>query len=192
NAHVPAERELTLEQLLHAAPVHHQHDVVGLFAAQLEADAAALNPDGRWPCPSLAVFRTATDHSFAVLAPEDKSGALQPWHDDHAFRFVQQLLGNCAFFDAHDLVKDGRRLVQALNLLRLLFVRGAEQASQGYCRNSDMQFHESSSFPPRRPSRSSRKRRTPQASGFSHRKRQGQKPRVAIQCYFYHKRPWPA
>src|SRR5579864_427426 len=54
--------------MVHATPVHHQHDKIGCFSTDLKTPAATGNGDWRWSTPALR--RSTSSDPLAVATPE--------------------------------------------------------------------------------------------------------------------------
>ena len=66
--------------------VHHQHEHVGLCAADLETEATAFHADGSGRGPADAVFLAAGHESFSVFRADDERAFFQSRHDHDALR----------------------------------------------------------------------------------------------------------
>ena len=112
-----AQSELTGEQFVLSALIHHQQDQVRHRAANLKANAAALDTDRGGRRPAFAILVTAGQVPFSVFAADDESRRLETWHNDDAVRLVEQILRNSLVGCRHYLRKDRRSLAQPFGRL---------------------------------------------------------------------------
>jgi len=61
--------------------------------ANLESDAATFNPHRGRRAPTHAAVLAAYREPAAILRAEDESGLFHAWHDNHAFRLIDQIWG---------------------------------------------------------------------------------------------------
>src|SRR5882762_2334111 len=101
---VATDREFVCRQLFHTAAVHHQHNYISGFAADLGAKASASELDCRGTSP-LPV--AAAEREPATILPTNYEGSfLQPGDDHDTLGFCQKILRYALIRRRQDLIKD--------------------------------------------------------------------------------------
>src|SRR6185437_11933486 len=107
-----AKLELAGQQVLQTLVVHHQHDQVHAFGADLKSPTASTHGDECRGAP--AVCGAATGDAAAVLTAENETGLDQVRDHDNAFGIVEDFLRYALVGRVHDLFENIPGILQAL------------------------------------------------------------------------------
>src|SRR6266850_1171281 len=100
---VATDREFVCRQLFHTAAVHHQHNYISGFAADLGAKASASELDCRGTSPPPVA---AAEREPATILPANYEGSfLQPGDDHDTLGFCQKVLRYALIRSRQDLMK---------------------------------------------------------------------------------------
>src|SRR5690606_19430749 len=120
---IAADLELVAEQFLNPLLVHEEEDEIGRLRADLQPEAAAPEIEERRRAP--APPRPAAGHAAPAAPADDESGFDHLREDGDAFGFVENISRDGLVGRAHDLAKDGRRLLRLRDgVFHLLALRG--------------------------------------------------------------------
>src|SRR5215472_9688752 len=98
--------------MLQAGVVHHQHDQVHAFSANLQAPASSAHADKSRRAPSLA--GTAYRDAAPVLGAEDETSFDQVGNHHHALGAIQHLFGDALIGSVSDFPEDVSGILQPL------------------------------------------------------------------------------
>ena len=126
---VPAQGR-TEEMIVTVDEARHHHGAlqVDAFHADLRSPASAGNGEERRSAP--AVRRAASRNAAPVLGSEHEAALNQMWNNGHALGAVENFLRNSLVRGCHNLLNYFRCLLQAIDVILLVFGRQKRAEAQ--------------------------------------------------------------
>jgi hypothetical protein len=86
--------------VLHSAIVHNEQRNIGIRSADLKPETTAFYLHRGRSAPARGTRAAAYGEPSAIFPAENESGLFHAWNDNHAFRLVEQILGDTVIVSA--------------------------------------------------------------------------------------------